>query len=68
MFENARVYDHEGKTYAVRDVWSNGSHIYQNGDRLVRCEYAVKDGGSAIWKPCAEGVMFADIEPYDWVA
>ncbi len=65
MFENARIREHEGKTYVIRDIWSNGSDIYQKDDRLVRCEYAVKDGSAVVWKPCAEGVMFADIEPYE---
>jgi hypothetical protein len=60
---DVRVYEHNGATYIFRDVWSDGSHVYKNGLKLVRCEYAVRVDGELTWKPCAEGSSFEDVEP-----
>lgn len=50
-------------------VWSKCAYVIRdhfNGEgKFVRCEYGTRmlDGGIA-WKPCEEGVEFADIEPF----
>lgn len=45
-----------GGLYVIRDVMKGG--------KFSRCEYAaiVRDG-ELVWRPCIEGVQFADIEP-----
>ncbi|RVK79357.1 hypothetical protein CN157_09200 [Sinorhizobium meliloti] len=53
--------------YLIRDIW-----IIDDNDELVglkTCEYGIKgeDGKGTIWKPCRQGVNFADIEPYEVV-
>jgi hypothetical protein len=58
-----RTSEWNGGVYVVRDVWSDGGHEYRMGLKLDRCEYAVMDGDQKVWKPCIEGVMWADIEP-----
>lgn len=56
---DARRYETDQGVYLIRDVkdeigWFTG------------CEYAVKaQDGSDMWKPCIEGVLLADIEPYE---
>lgn len=49
-----------GGLYVIRDVFEDG--------KFVRCEYACMPDISMsdhtiAWKPCAEGVLFKDIEP-----
>ncbi|PDT82924.1 hypothetical protein [Sinorhizobium sp. BJ1] len=57
-----RRHKHEGSLYRIRDVWGDDG-------RLVRCEYATKtDGGSTVWFPCREGVLFSEIEPFEKAA
>jgi len=54
-----RRYDTEQGIYLIRDVRDEVG-------RFAGCEYAVKAADSSeIWKPCAEGVLFAEIEPYE---
>ena len=51
-----RSQEWNGGIYVIRDVWrEDGKH--------ERCEYAVMDGDQMAWKPCIEGVLYADIEP-----
>ena len=58
-----------GGLYIIRDVWEMTPGPEGFKGRLERCEYAVKnDEGHTIWKPCIEGVLFADIEPFEKVA
>ena len=50
----------EGGLYVMRDVWRiNGT--------LVTCQYKQKIDGIDVWVDCPEGVMFADIKPYEVV-
>lgn len=42
--------------YVIRDVMAD------NG-KLDRCEYLTRAGDRAVWRPCVEGVQFADIQP-----
>lgn len=61
---HARIYERDGRTYIIRDAWSDGGYEYRDGLTLARCEYLVWRGDLSLeWKPCAEGVEFADIEP-----
>lgn len=53
------------KKYIFRDIWK-----VDKNDMIIRlttCEYAVKgeDGKGKIWKRCAQGVDFDDVEPFD---
>lgn len=68
------VYRLDDKVMSVRDVrrheTEQGVYIIRDlqdeGERFTGCEYAVKaEGGGEIWKPCAEGVLFSEIEPYE---
>ena len=52
-----------GGLYVIRDVWSDGGHVYRKGLSLLRCEYAVMKDGEKVWKPCLEGEEYANIEP-----
>ena len=60
---STRSQEWNGGVYVIRDVWSDGGHVYRRGLKLDRCEYAVMEDGAEVWKPCIEGVMYADIEP-----
>lgn len=54
-----------GGVYIIRDVWVL-DETRPRGYRLERCEYAVKGAdGRKVWKPCAEGVSFFDIEWFE---
>jgi hypothetical protein len=54
-----------GNVYRVRDVW-RANERSSTGVSLLCCEYATKsERGGTVWKPCIEGVEFADIEPYE---
>lgn len=56
-YSSRRVYEHAGNTYVIRDV------LHASGKPSGQCQYAVQDGDRVTWHPCAEGVMFADIQP-----
>lgn len=61
-----RKYETPEGVFIIRDQWVANLGV---GVRLDRCEYAVKgDDGAKVWKPCCEGVLFADIEPFEKVA
>lgn len=63
-FGDPRRHEHDGNVYLVRDVWRSPLNAGLN-----RCEYATKDeAGNQIWHECAEGVLFADIQPFEKVA
>ncbi len=53
-----RRYDTEQGVYLIRDQMDEAG-------RFAGCEYAVKSDDGTVWKPCAEGVLFSDIEPYE---
>lgn len=54
-----------GAIYILRDVWVL-DETRAEGFRLDRCEYAVKGAdGRKVWKPCVEGVEYADIEWFE---
>ncbi|MBQ0707852.1 hypothetical protein [Ochrobactrum sp. AP1BH01-1] len=55
---NVRRHETEQGIYLIRDVQDEAG-------RFAGCEYAVKSDDGTVWKPCAEGVLFADIEPYE---
>ncbi|MDL2203532.1 hypothetical protein QQF51_12775 [Brucella intermedia] len=56
----ARRYETDLGVFLIRDV-------HDEKGRFSGCEYAVKaEDGSEMWKPCAEGVLFSDIEPYEF--
>lgn len=56
-----------GGIYVIRDILRRGPA--PNGVSFLRCEYATKDAnGETVWKPCAEGVEFSTIEPFEKVA
>lgn len=58
LIERERWYVWEGGIYAIRDV------ITPEGKFAGFCEYAARlMDGALMWKPCAEGVDFKDIEP-----
>lgn len=62
-----RVYNDNGSVYVIRDLWAEDASR-PSGVRLERCEYKTKDfEGKVHWKPCREGVLFSDIEPYEYV-
>ncbi len=60
-----RAYQQEGRIYVIRDVFE----VVEDGKRKhLRCEYATMphismSDHSIVWRPCIEGVLFADIEP-----
>ena len=58
-----RRHEYEGKVFIIRDVWVKDANR-PSGERLLHCEYKTKVGRKAVWKPCFEGVLFADIEPF----
>lgn len=55
---NVRRHVTEYGVYLIRDQQDEKG-------RFAGCEYAVKSDDGEIWKPCAEGVLFSDIEPYE---
>jgi hypothetical protein len=63
-FANARVFEHDGRVYIIRDVWSDGGNVCRKGLNFLHCQYAVVREDILEWRACGEGVMFADIEPY----
>ncbi len=63
-----RGHETEHGVFIIRDRWVLDASR-PSGFRLDTCEYAVKDEtGATVWKPCAEGVHFSDIEPFERVA
>ena len=59
-YSELRAYQQEERIYVIRDVFEGG--------KLARCEYASMpylsmSDHAIVWKPCIEGVSFADIEP-----
>jgi hypothetical protein len=63
--DHVRFGAYDGKVYAIRDVWrlTSGELVneYAEDARLERCEYLNKAGQ---WKPCEEGCLYSEIEPY----
>nr|DAF66373.1 MAG TPA: hypothetical protein [Caudoviricetes sp.] len=56
---DVRRHETEQGVYLIRD-------LQDASGRFTGCEYAVKaENSSETWKPCAEGALFSDIEPYE---
>lgn len=53
-----RVIQHERGVYIIRDI------LHASGKFSGQCQYAVRDDQEMTWRPCVEGVLFADIEPF----
>lgn len=68
FFGEPRRAEWDGGVYLVRDVWFRPKPR-QCAHTFIRCEYATKDeAGNQVWHECAEGVLFADIQPFEKVA
>ena len=59
--DTPRWITHNGKLYAVRDVWVRDKWR----EELNRCEYATWSNNlqKLVWTPCPEGSIFADVKP-----
>lgn len=55
-YSDERHHEHNGGTYVIRDV-------FDDADRLIRCEYATYANRDISWHPCREGVQFSEISP-----
>lgn len=62
-----RRHEYEGDVFIIRDVWVKDARR-PSGERLMRCEYKTRVDGKIVWKPCYEGVLFSDIEPFEKAA
>lgn len=62
-----RRYETEHGVFVIRDLWVlDASNPY--GFRFGTCQFAVRgNDGATVWKPCAEGSQFSDIEPFEQV-
>lgn len=58
MFGDPRWSFWKGWVYAIRDEWKGDAGVGYD-----HSEYATYVDGNLVWKPCAEGVLFKDIEP-----
>lgn len=56
-YSDRRVFERAGNVYVIRDV------LHANGKPSGQCQYAVLDDDGIAWRPCVEGVLFADIQP-----
>lgn len=64
-----RIYTVDAGTFIIRDVKEMYASPEGFKTRRLGCEYAINDGqGGSLWKPCGEGVLFSEIEPFEAAA